>query len=448
MKTMRFASIRLLGIAGLLIPSFGATAQEEVNQLTLDLQYMVRGETRNGGLPESNKDDKEEESTDVKDYLDKANFLLGRTRLVADYKRPSLETKMSIQHSGVWGQKGANINVFEAWAKLSTENGLFAQAGRQALSYDDERIIGANDWSMAGMSHDVLRLGYEGQSHKVHAILAYNQNVENINGGSFYKDGSQPYKTMQTLWYHYDMSKIPLGASLLFMNIGMQGGDNEVEGHTEFQQMFGGYLKYAPSQWTAELSYYRQTGIYEKGGIDIDAWMLATKLQYSPTDKYGFVAGYDYMSGDDLFAIPPKGHLGVTQHKVIKGFNPVYGSHHQFYGAMDFFYVTTYVNGFSPGLQNAYVGGHFKPLSNVHLSAKYHYLAIASHLKNMKKTLGHEIEIEASYKFTKDVGLSAGYSFMRGTDTMKKLKRASNRGSLRWGWISLNISPRIFSTKW
>jgi hypothetical protein len=37
---------------------------------------------------------------------------------------------------------------------------------------------------------------------------------------------------------------------------------------------------------------------------------------------------------------------------------------------------------------------------------------------------------------------------MKGTETMERLKRASENGRLTWGWLSLNISPRIFTTKW
>ena len=189
-------------------------------------------------------------------------------------------------------------------------------------------------------------------------------------------------------------------------------------------------------------------GKYEKGKIDIDAWMMAAKLQFIPAANYSFVAGYDYMSGDDQFAVPGEGQIGIIQHKTIKGFNPVYGSHHQFYGAMDFFYVSTYVNGFTPGLQNIYVGGTYKPHKNVELSAKYHYLTITSDLKDIDKPLGHEIELEASWQLAKDISLSAGYSYMKGTDTMERLKRSSERDKLSWGWLSLNVTPRLFSTKW
>lgn len=416
-----------------------AQETEKENHVTADIQLLTHGEIRNGGLP------KNEDNTQG----DKSSFLLSRSRLVLGYDRTQLQAKLNIQHSGVWGQSGkGSINVYEAWARVATKSGLFMQVGRQVLSYDDERIIGPNDWAMAGTSHDVLKLGYERHGHKLHALLGYNQNAENIDAGtSYYENGSVPYKTMLTAWYHYDVPNIPLGASLLFMNIGMQGGQKGVDAHTEWQQLWGGYVKYSPKLWTIEGSYYRQTGHNENGG-KIKAWMGSAKVTMDPSSIFGLEAGYDYLSGDKYFAIPPKGGIGLIRHEVIRGFNPVYGSHHKFYGAMDFFYVTTYVNGFTPGLQNLYFGGHVQPLKGLKLSASYHYLATAVSLNDLNKTLGHELELEASYRIMKDVNLSLGFSYMTGTETMERLKRASNDGSLRWGWVSLNITPRIFNTKW
>ncbi len=417
-------------------PANTSVSEKKNNLLTVNLQLLSHGETRNGGMP---KDAAE----------DNSHFIMGRERLVIGYQRPGLETKLNIQHNGIWGQSGKGaFNVQEAWAKMSLKNGLFAQIGRVALAYDDERIIGPNDWAMASLSHDVLRTGFEGHGHKAHLILAYNQNPENINGaGDFYQNGAQPYKTMLTTWYHYDVPSLPIGASILFMNIGMQGGEKENNPHNEYQQLLGGYISYQPKQWKLEGSYYHQFGKGEDG-IKIDAWMASAKAAWTPANNYGFETGFDYLSGDKNFAVPPKGSFGMTRHEKIRGFNPIYGSHHKFYGAMDFFYVSTYVFGFTPGLQNAYIGGHYKPLKKLTLQANYHYLATATKLTNIDMTLGHEIDIQAKYVFTKDISLSAGFSYMTGTETMEKLKRASNDGNLRWGWFSLSVTPRIFTTKW
>ena len=411
-------------------------AEVKANELKVDLHLLSHGENRDGGLSTSEADNE-------------SQFLMNRERLIIDYRRTGLETRLNVQHSGIWGQSGKGaFNVFEAWAKMNTKNGLFAQIGRVALAYDDQRIIGTNDWAMASLSHDVLRLGYEGHGHKAHLIMAYNQNAEALTqGGNYYANGAQYYKSMLTAWYHYDVPQLPLGASLLMMNIGMQAGERDKDPHTEYQQLLGGYVSYRPKYWTFEGSYYRQFGKNEDG-LKIDAWMTSVKADWSPTTRFGLETGFDYLSGDKHFAVPPSGSLGFVRQYAIKGFNPIYGSHHKFYGAMDFFYVSTYVFGFTPGLQNAYVGVHCQPAKNLTMKADYHYLATATKLTEMDMTLGHEVEVQARYAFAKDISLSVGYSYMMGTETMDKLKRANGDGHLRWAWFSLIVNPRILSTKW
>jgi hypothetical protein len=75
-------------------------------------------------------------------------------------------------------------------------------------------------------------------------------------------------------------------------------------------------------------------------------------------------------------------------------------------------------------------------------------MATATKLPELNMTLGHMIDFSASYQLMPDVTLMAGYSFMSGTDTMLRLERTNDSRRLRWGWLMLTISPRIFSTKW
>ena len=431
---MRRIIISLLMAAAFTLPVMA----QEGSSVYVDLQVRGRGENRDGGLPNAGSETQ-----------DHSAFIQSRSRLVVGYQRPELEVKTAMQHSGVWGQadKGS-FNIQEAWIRLNAPFGLFTKLGRQALSYDDERIIGPNDWNMAGNSHDILIAGFEGYGHKFHVGGAFNQSAENTNDGStYYPGGSAPYKTMQLGWYHYDVPVVPLGASIMFMNIGMQAGTQGADEHVEWQHILGGYIKYSPQNLSVEASYYRQFGRNEDG-IRLDAWMASGKAVYSPWQKLGFVAGYDYLSGDDTYAVPQPGQTGLIKHEVIKGFNPVYGSHHKFYGAMDFFYMSTYVNGFSPGLQNAYAGVKVTPMPGMDIGVQYHYLAIAAKLQDIGSTLGHEFEIDASWKFIKDVKLSLGLSYMVGTKNMQLLKRASQDGRLFWAWISIEATPRLLNYKW
>ena len=423
----------------LLAASVCAWAQE--NNLSIDADFLTRGEIRSGGLPVS-----EEEGAVNKGF---ASFILERTLIGLNYEKKNFSSKVMAQHSGTWGSsEGGSFNVYEAWVRMSTDKGFFVKIGRQNLSYDDQRIFGADDWAMTARSHDVLKAGYEGHNQKIHLFAAFNQNTANINGGTYYSGGVQPYKAMEALWYHYDIPRTKIGVSLLFMNAAMQGGEkDEPNEKTYQQQLAGGFLSYRPKKLNAEAAYYHQMGKSE-GGLPIDAWMMSYKATYDPSAQFSFTAGYDYLSGDADFATPYQGQIGMIQHKTIKGFSSLYGSHHKFYGAMDFFYVTTYVSGFTPGLQNLYAGMSFKPVEKVSMDAMYHYLATATKLRNAEKPLGHEIEISGSYKFMGNAKLSIGYSYMRGTETMVILKKTSDNRQLRWGWIMLNVSPKFFSGKW
>ena len=438
----------------LLVTSLSCWAQSDsskINRLSVGMNFMTHGETCGGGLPRAG---------DSKPIEDRSHFLMGRLRLNVDYERPGLQIHAIIQNKAIWGASGnQSLNLYEGWAKVTAKNGLFAQLGRIALSYDDERAIGPNDFSIAAKSHDALRVGYEGYGHKLHAILAYNQTSDQVYSSTYYDGGAQPYKTMQTVWYHYDVPKFPLGASLLFMNMGMQAGINDTKSSeyknnppsTVYQQLYGGYINFHPKHLTLEGSYYRQGGkmvFPNKKYMPIKASMASVKATVTPTDKYGFTLGYDYLSGDDYVPVAYGGPLVMVRHDEIGGFMPLYGSRAKFYGIMDYFYESAYTNNFTPGLQNVYLGISGNPTSKLNCSATYHYLAVATELSGLNRTLGHSIEVQASYQFTKDISLTAAYTQMMGTETMDRLKQGEGSKRARWGWFSLVISPSLFTTKW
>ena len=383
------------------------------NTLTIDLDFLTRGEVRAGGLTYGD---------DTKP--DFAAFILERTLLGIGYERSFLSARVTAQHSGTWGNNDNSFfSLYEVWIQLASRKGFFAKVGRQDISYDDQRIFGSDDWAMTARSHDALRLGYEGHGHKLHLIGAYNQNLANIAGGTYYKGGLQPYKSMAALWYHYDVPKTDFGFSVLFMDAGMQGGEQDESEKVWHQQLAGAYLAYTPAKWSAEAAYYHQFG-REEHGLPVNAFMASAKFTCTPERHWTVTAGYDYLSGDKDFATPVGGTIGLTRHEVIRGFSSLYGSHHKFYGAMDFFYLTTYVG------------------------ASYHFLATGTKLRNADMPLGHELEVAASFQLFRDCKLSFGYSFMKGTDTMTVLKKTADRRELHWGWLMLSVAPRIFTGKW
>ena len=409
------------------------------NIFTLSGDFLFRGEYRDGGVAQDDE---------AKDY---AAFLLTRVMLKLEYEHKWFSMRVTPRFSGIWGQgNNGTFSLFEGWVQAKSSKGLFAKIGRQELSYDDERIIGSDDWTMMASSHDVVKLGYDGPCHKVHAIVGFNQNptAADFKGGTTYIDGSQPYKTVQVLWYHYQPRKIPFGVSALFMNVGMQSALEEGP-RNYYQQLTGGFMGYHGNFFEAELSGYYQFG-RDEHSIPISAWMASCKFTGTPTKYFKIIAGYDYLSGDKNFAVPQHGAIGLTRHTINRGFSPLFGSHHEFYGAMDFFYIQNYIGGFSPGLQNAYISLNAFPIEDLRLTANYHYMATGTEMSshNLKMTLGHEIEVEAAWKFASFGSLSAGYTYMNGTETMNRLRRGNGDNHLHWVWLSLRFYPRFLNIGW
>ena len=68
--------------------------------------------------------------------------------------------------------------------------------------------------------------------------------------------------------------------------------------------------------------------------------------------------------------------------------------------------------------------------------------------EDLKKSLGSEVDYQINWSVMKDVKLSAGYSFMLGTKTMDAVKGGNHKSWQDWGWVSVNINPKVFFTKW
>jgi len=325
----------LIWAAMLFAPLSAFAQQQKENQFTIDAQIRTRGEYRNGVLnprPEG---------------ASPTFFINERARLSLGYQRDRLQMKLAAQHVGVWGQdpqidKNGRFILHEAWARLDFSKGLFAQLGRQPLSYDDERLLGGLDWNVAGRFHDALKLGYESKMHKLHLILAFNQNNEDRSyGGTYYAPGGQPYKTMQTVWYNGRWAK-DFTASLLFMNTGFETGTEE-KGKTVNMQTMGTYLVYTPGAWLLNGSVYYQSG-KNKADKKVSAYMFSLKAGYKIDPKWSVSLGTDYLSGD-------------PDSKKVTTFDPLYGTHHKFYGGMDYFYASAY----NKGLWDKILSVDFRP---------------------------------------------------------------------------------------
>ena len=433
-KLIVFMSVLMLNNGIMLRAEEQESSKDKENTFSMNVQIRPRAEYRNGVLFPRNDGDKA------------TGFIDNRARLSMGYERRNLSIGLSAQHVGAWGQdpqidKNGRFILNEAWAQLDFGYGLFAKIGRQPLVYDDERILGGLDWNVAGRYHDALKLGYRNELNKLHLILAFNQNNdERIIGGTYYAPGGQPYKTMQTLWYEHTFSKA-FHATFLFMNIGIEGDTIKQIFGTKNKQTLGTNLYYRPGNWILGGTFYYQFG-KSKMDRDVSAFMWAVNVGYQIDKRWKVSAGSDYLSG-----------AGNDPDGKYKAFDPLYGTHHKFYGAMDYFYASSFISGLNPGLWDNQLSVAFKPSGKVNLSLAYHYFSITGDVyrksgDKANRGLGSELDFQVDWQIMKDVKLSAGYSTMLAGKTMELVKGGDSSSWQDWGWLSLNINPRIFLAKW
>src|SRR5690606_1940530 len=105
---------------------------------------------------------------------------------------------VSFQDVMVWGEnmqllpydQNNSFAVFEAWADVALGAGFSTKLGRQVISYDDERIFGALDWSQQGRNHDAALIQYKKNTFMLDVALAFNQDYSNptgfVNSGTAY----------------------------------------------------------------------------------------------------------------------------------------------------------------------------------------------------------------------------------------------------------------------
>ena len=413
-------------------------AQDDSEDLKINIQLRPRAEFRNGLF------------TPILEGQKPASFISQRSRIGLNYsKNHKLAIGLSAQVVTTWGndpqvQTTANdISLYEAWAQLYFNPAWYLKVGRQVLSYDDERILGALDWNNAARKHDAALLGFDKNKFKVNAAFAFNQNAEKVNNTFFDNSLSQPYKSMQFLWMKYKFSN-SLSVSALIMNLDTQ---NKIDSSVSNLQTLGGNIYYKKDKLNVSGTYYFQTGrnpVKNSSSIKTNAWMAAVKSDYSFNKNIGLGIGSDYLSGRDMNSTSSN----------ISYFNPLYGTGHKFYGSMDYFYVSSAHD--NVGLWDSYVNLNLNAAEKLSWQVALHHFESADRIINYSggkasSALGNEADLTFGYKVMNDVKLTGGYSQIFTDPSMKYVKNVLPNQSMKslqnWVWLSININPDILVYK-
>ncbi|MDW7691510.1 alginate export family protein [Flammeovirgaceae bacterium SG7u.111] len=399
------------------------------DKLTVDLMIRPRTEFRNGAFTLRDKDD------------DPAYFISQRSRVTLGYTSGKIKIGLGFQNVAVWGQVGQVTNnsgsttmINEAWAEYLFTPEFSLKVGRQALSYDDQRILGGLDWHQAGRWHDLALFKYEKGETKLHAGLAYSQDGEN-RLGNFYSSPGNNYKSMQMLRFENALGEA-YKLSVLALNTAFQvGSDSSMVS----MQTLGANIVKTKGAFTFTGSAYYQTG-ENTAKRDVGAWMAAIYGKYQLTEKFAVNAGTDFLSGQDMNAAG----------NDFNAFNPLYGTHHKFYGLMDYFYVGS-AHG-NVGLWDKYLGVSAAVAPKFNLALNIHNFSSAGVIfangEEQSKGLGTEADLTFTWGLAKNAKLVGGYSQMFASDSMEVIKGGGDSSlGQNWLWAMLIINPRIFESK-
>lgn len=169
--------------------------------------------------------------------------------------------------------------------------------------------------------------------------------------------------------------------------------------------------------------------------------MLSGSVGYQVAKPLGLTLGVDYLSGDSSKNSSSETHA----------FDPLYGTHHKFYGHMDYFYVGNPHS--NVGLLDVYFNIAYKASAKTSLGLNSHLFRSAGKIldaqnKEMSKGLGGEFDLSFNHQILPMVGLTGGYSTYLHTASLRAIKNTPNaRNWQDWLWLSININPKIFSAK-
>lgn len=357
-----------------------------------------------------------------------AFFIDQRSRISSNFKNEKIEFHFVLQDYRTWGNtpqlntSDYGLSIHESWAKLKINKLNNVKLGRQEIVFDNARIFGNVDWAQQGRKHDAILYNYK-RKHEVNVGFAYNSNNPSLTNQTY--TVSNNYKTLGFARTKLENEKMKL--SLLFISVGR---NSPTSSRIFYEQTAGAYL----SRNFGKKLKVETEGFYQFGNNVIgerkNAYFLSFNLRQKLYDQISFKLGAEILSGNNL---------GETSN----GFDPLFGTHHKFYGHMDYFYVGN-PHG-NKGLQDYYFTVEGNLSKNYSYLITSHYFLSNNPLSNTQRKLGFETDCVFRVKLNELTGLSGGYSIMLADENMRIIKQGDELIN-HLGWLMLDIKTTLFKT--
>lgn len=403
---------------------FAANAQ----QLDISAQLRTRTEYRDGYRTIK---------TETAPQNDPAYFLSQRTRVNFLYTSPQFEMKVTPQDVHVWGSQLSSTNtpasfgLYEAWGAINLDANWKLKIGRQEIIFDDQRLMGNLDWAQGGRSFDALTASYKKDNYDVQFGGAFNQ-VSEKNSTSTYVASNA-----KVLGFIHPQIKTNHGVvTATVITDAYQANDTDSKLYWRFTQGLYTDQTFGNLMLNAQAYYQAGNDVTNKS---ISAYLAALKLGYK-FNKVIVSGGADILSGTN-----------ATSEKN-NSFNTLYATNHKFYGWMDY-YIAFPADVKNLGLNDYYLTLNYLQSKKLDLSVTGHFMTTnkqpgVQNNKDLSSSLGQDIDLGFNWKINDFIKLNGGYSFYLITSTTEYVKGTTygNGRTGHWGWLALDITPKLFST--
>lgn len=352
-------------------------------------------------------------------------YVSQRSRVGVMAEAPRWQAKVTVQDVRTWGTEVDTLKDFtadaldmhEAWARWTPNEQTSLTVGRQEIAFNEQRLVGAVDWTQQGRSFDALR--YQVRQGALSADLS---GVVLTDGGG--EDLNAYAALVRAGWKQgkKDNGSVVDVVSVTEINQPME----------QTRETIGVYAAGGTGGLSGRVEGYFQTG--SLGDADYQAYMLGLQgtLAIDVKSKPKITLWFDNLSGDEDL-------LDDT----ITYFQSPFATNHKFYGTMDVmcFSAACWVDG--RGLRDGALKVEVMatPKMKVNLDL-HHFLAAADQDDGREKDMiGQELDLWASMPVAKKgVVLAGGLSaLMRSEDELVAVDPNKVAPDL-WAWMSLDVN--------
>ncbi len=328
-----------------------------------------------------------------------------RTRLTWHHGTEKWEVRLGFQDVRTFGDMAGNTAGYgefaatESWGAWKPNANTRITAGRQRIAFDNERVVGAVNWSQNGRFLDGFRWDQTTSIGTTTAALTWDApaGLTRIMGYHVY---SNERHRLSFLYFDQKNSLDPTASVVT-----------------------------AGATWTGEakiegLSWVVEGYAQEEANGQPASYMGVAELHYKSKVLGKALLALDWLEGD------ARG----------RAFHPFLGTNHRHYGWMDQFYVGIPANGMADARMH-----WSKPFGKAVWKAKWDVRYHRFYSPSFDALYANELDAVLVFNPTQFVKASIGWSVMTATDAMyaSQNRTAIDQGWQQWGWIALNFSPTI-----